>query len=81
MAVPKCMEGEWGVYQVMRCYRSVHRYYAELKLLEQAANEIEAQLKCIQILNNRKRDKKIKVKSCMGPFVLYKDFFYFITLY
>ncbi|WP_203363064.1 hypothetical protein [Bacillus sp. REN10] len=49
MIVPDCINGVWGVYQVIRCYKSVSKYYAEMKLLERAENEAEAHLKVVKV--------------------------------
>lgn len=56
MIVPDCVDGVWGAYQVIRCYKSASKYYAEMKLLERAENEAEAHLKTIKVTTElRKR--------------------------
>lgn len=56
MFVPDCVDGVWGVYQIIRCYKSVSKYYAEMKLLERAESEMDAHLKLMKMtakLKNR----------------------------
>lgn len=49
MFVPDCIGGVWGAYQVIRCYKSISKYYAEMKLIERADNKIDAHLKVKKI--------------------------------
>lgn len=49
MFVPDCVGGVWGAYQVIRCYKSVSKYYAEIKLIKRAENRMDAHIKVKQI--------------------------------
>lgn len=51
MYVPDCVDGVWGVYQIIRCYKSITKYYSEMKLLEKAENEADAHLKLMRMID------------------------------
>lgn len=55
------VNGQWGVYQVIRCYRSVTKYFAELKLIEPAKTEQEAVLKFMALQQKMAKEGKLKV--------------------
>lgn len=45
MIVPDVIDGVAGVYRVIRCYKGVNEYWAEMELIEQADSLEEAVLK------------------------------------
>lgn len=55
------VNGQWGIYQVTRCYKSVTKYFAELKLIEPATTEQEAVMKFMAIQQKKAREGKLKV--------------------
>lgn len=55
MYVPDCVDGVWGVYQIIRCYKSVNNYYSEMKLLKKAENEADAHLKVMGLVKELRR--------------------------
>lgn len=43
MYVTDCVDGVWGVYQVIRCYEIFGRkYIAEMRLIKRAQNEVDS---------------------------------------
>ncbi|AJD91558.1 hypothetical protein JMA_22410 [Jeotgalibacillus malaysiensis] len=48
--VPDCVDGEWGAYQVIRCYKGASNYFAEMKLLKRAESEADAHAKVAQAM-------------------------------
>ncbi|MEH7223876.1 hypothetical protein V7112_08645 [Bacillus sp. JJ1566] len=57
MFVPDCVGGVWGAYQVIRCYKSISKYYAEMKLIEKADSKMDAHLKVRKIAESFKAKK------------------------
>lgn len=55
------VNGQWGVYQVVRCYKSVTKYFAELKLIEPAKTEQEAVMKFMAVQQKMAKEGKFKV--------------------
>lgn len=51
MYVPDCVDGVWGVYQIIRCYKSINNYYSEMKLIKKAENEADSHLKVMELIN------------------------------
>lgn len=54
MIVPDCVNGNWGAYQIVRCYKTINKYYAEMKLLESAESEMDAHVKLMNIMSSFK---------------------------
>lgn len=55
------VNGQWGIYQVIRCYKSITKYFADLKLIEPATTEQEAVMKFMEIQQKKAREGKLKV--------------------
>jgi len=55
------VNGQWGIYQVIRCYKSITKYFADLKLIEPATTEQEAVMKFMAIQQKKAREGKLKV--------------------
>lgn len=55
MYVPDCLDGVWGVYQIIRCYKSVSNYFSEMSLIKKADSEIDAHLKMAQLIKELKK--------------------------
>ncbi|MFW7187318.1 hypothetical protein [Lysinibacillus sp. BNK-21] len=55
------VNGQWGVYQVIRCYKSITKYFAELKLIEPAKTEQEAVMKFMAVQQKMAKKGKLKV--------------------
>ena len=55
------VNGQWGIYQVIRCYKSITEYFADLKLIEPATTEQEAVMKFMAIQQKKAREGKLKV--------------------
>lgn len=55
------VNGQWGIYQVIRCYKSITKYFADLKLIEPATTEQEAVMKFMVIQQKKAREGKLKV--------------------
>lgn len=55
MYVHDCVDGAWGVYQIIRCYISIDNYYSEMKLLKSADSEMDAHLKLMQLIKELKK--------------------------
>ena len=56
LRVVDCLNGQWGIYQIKRCYKSATKYFAELKLIEPATTEQEA-------INTAKKGERREIKS------------------
>lgn len=58
MYTTDCVDGVWGVYQIIHCYKSFgDNYFAELKLIKKAQNEADSHVKFMEIVNRLKADK------------------------
>jgi len=55
MYVPDCVNGVWGVYQIVRCYKSISNYYSEMKLIEAAKSEMDAHLKIMKMIKEHRK--------------------------
>lgn len=55
MYVPDCVDGSWGVYQIVRCYKSINNYYSDMALIKKADTEIDAHLKMMKMINEYKK--------------------------
>ncbi|MBO0961483.1 hypothetical protein J1P26_17390 [Neobacillus sp. MM2021_6] len=55
MYVPDCINGVWGVYQIIRCYKSFTNYFAEMKLIKEAESEVDAHLKMMGLVDELRR--------------------------
>ena len=55
MYVPDCVDNVWGVYQIIRCYKSINNYYSEMKLIKKADSEIDAHLKVVELVREIKQ--------------------------
>lgn len=55
------VNGQWGVYQVVRCYKGVTKYFAELKLIEPAKTEQEAVMKFMAVQQMMAKKGKLRV--------------------
>lgn len=53
--------GQWGVYQVLRCFRGAMNYFAEVKLIEPATTEQEAVIKFMAMQQGKVKEGKLKV--------------------
>ena len=40
--VVDCVDGQWGLWNIKRCYRSLEKYIADVELDEKAENQQEA---------------------------------------
>lgn len=47
---PYCLNGVWGLCQIMRCYKSFTKYYAELRMVVVASSESDAENKFIEYM-------------------------------
>lgn len=54
LRVVDCLNDQWGIYQIKRCYKSATKYFAELKLIEPATTEQEAIMKFLAIQQKRR---------------------------
>ncbi len=61
LRVVDCLNGQWGIYQIKRCYKSATKYFAELKLIEPATTEQEAIMKFLAIQQKKAKEGKLKV--------------------
>ncbi len=61
LRVVDCLNGQWGIYQIKRCYKSATKYFAELKLIEPATTEQEAIMKFLAIQQKKANEGKLKV--------------------
>lgn len=61
LRVVDCLNGQWGIYQIKRCYKSATKYFAELKLIEPATTEQEAIMKFLAIQQKKTNEGKLKV--------------------
>lgn len=55
------VDGQWGIYQVMRCFKGATKYFAELKLIEPAKTEQEALMKFLDAQQRKAKEGKFKV--------------------
>lgn len=55
MYVPDCVDGVWGVYQIIRCYKAINHYYSEMVLIKKAENEMDAHLKIMKMIRDHKK--------------------------
>lgn len=55
MYVPDCVDGVWGVFQIIRCYKSVSNHYSEMKLIKIANNEADAHLKVMELIKELRK--------------------------
>lgn len=57
MYVPDCVDGVWGVYQIIRCYKSINNYYSDMELIQKADSEMDAHLKLVKMISDHKRKR------------------------
>ena len=52
LCVPDCINGQWGVYRLKRCYRSGLQYLADMELMYPTTNRKEA----VQLIKRKIKD-------------------------
>ena len=55
------VNGQWGIYQVMRCYKGAMQYFADLRLVEDTATEQEAVFRFKALEHQKAKEGNLKV--------------------